>query len=401
MKFRTKSQLDHIEKGGILDDCGPSSVAALVSWAAGYDELDISAGDAIKKKALVTGQVDRNGVSDNGSSLAQLIKVANAFGARARYAKSWEDVVDSAKRGAGIGVWVQQGPTFYPAGQEVSAWHVKWAKYWSKKDPAHYRAGYGHMTAAGYDVEEGTWYWCCPTRSGKGAEAYGVKITEENLRKIADSKRAAGKDKLPDFRHTIIVEYARKKTTPVSTPAPVLAPDEAIDPRVLELPSPKPVAAPKAVDPVITPKPIIDPSPSRKTPNAGKSAYEAELAALGRVDWDAVGDEAGKLLARGLEETKGKKMIDRIKWIIANTGIDEALLEAARVGLSTGIAVMLATGAPILDMTAQDFRTVGSGAIAATLQVLIRALNKDDSSFGVGRAKAVRAAEKTASGVAR
>jgi hypothetical protein len=397
MKFRTKSQLDHIEKGGILDDCGPSSVAALVSWAAGYDELDISAGEAIKKKALVTGQVDRNGVSDNGSSLAQLIKVANAFGARARYAKSWQDVVDSAKRGAGIGVWVQQGPKFYPAGQEVSAWHVNWEKYWSKKDPAVVRAGYGHMTAAGFDVEEGTWYWCCPTRSGKGAEAYGVKITEENLRKIADSKRAAGKDKLPDFRHTIIVEYARKKTTP----APVLAPDEAIDPRVVELPSPKPVAAPKAVEPVITPKPIIDPSPSRKTAKAGKSAYEAELAALGRVDWDAVGDEAGKLLARGLEETKGKKMIDRIKWIIANTGIDEAVIEAARVGLSTGIAVMLATGAPILDMTAEDFRVVGSGAIAATLQVIVRALNPDDPKFGVGRAKAVRAAEKTASGVAR
>ena len=397
MKFRTKSQLDHIEKGGILDDCGPSSVAALVSWAAGYDELDISAGDAIKKKALVTGQVDRDGVSDNGSSLAQLIKVANAFGARARYAKSWQDVVDSAKRGAGIGIWVQQGPKFYPAGQEVSAWYVKWEKYWLKKDPAVVRAGFGHMVASGYDVEEGTWYFCCPTRSGKGAEAYGVKITEENLRKIADSKRAAGKDKLPDFRHTIIVEYARKKTTPV----PVLAPDEALDPRVVELPSPKPVAAPKAVEPVITPKPIIEDSPSRKTPNAGKSAYEAELAALGRVNWGAVGDEAGKLLARGLEETKGKKMIDRIKWLIANTGIDEAIIEAARVGLSTGIAVMLATGAPILDMTAEDFRVVGSGAIAATLQVIVRALNPDDPKFGVGRAKAVRAAEKTASGVAR
>jgi hypothetical protein len=401
MKFRTKSQLDHIEKGGILDDCGPSSVAALVSWAAGYEELDISAGDAIKKKALVTGQVDRDGVSDNGSSLAQLIQVANAFGAQARYAKSWQDVVDSAKRGAGIGVWVQQGPKFYPAGQEVSAWHVKWEKYWSKKDPAHVQAGYGHMTAAGYDVEEGTWYWCCPTRSGKGAEAYGVKITEENLRKIADSKRAAGKDKLPDFRHTIIVEYARKKTTPVPTPAPVLAPDEAIDPRVVELPSPKPVAAPKAVEAVITPKPIIEPSPSRKTRNAGKSAYEAELAALGRVNWDAVGDEAGKLLARGLEETKGKKMIDRIKWIIANTGIDEAAAESLRVGLSSGLAVMLATGAPLLDMSTQDFRTVGSAALAAMLQVIVRALNPDDPKFGIGRAKAVRAAEKTASGVAR
>lgn len=86
----------------------------------------------------------------------------------------------------------------------------------------------------------------------------------------------------------------------------------------------------------------------------------------------------------------------KIKWILDNTGVDEALLEAVRVGLATGIAVMLATGAPILDMTAQDFRTVASGAIAATLQVIVRALNPEDTKFGVGKAKAVKAEEKAA-----
>lgn len=86
----------------------------------------------------------------------------------------------------------------------------------------------------------------------------------------------------------------------------------------------------------------------------------------------------------------------KIKWVLDNTGVDEALLEAVRVGLATGIAVMLATGAPILDMTAQDFRTVASGAIAATLQVIVRALNPEDTKFGVGKAKAVKAEEKAA-----
>lgn len=86
----------------------------------------------------------------------------------------------------------------------------------------------------------------------------------------------------------------------------------------------------------------------------------------------------------------------KIKWIMDNTGVDEALIEAFRVGLSTGIAVMLATGAPILDMTAQDFRTVASGAIAATLQVIVRALNPEDTKFGVGKAKAAKAEEKAA-----
>jgi hypothetical protein len=89
-------------------------------------------------------------------------------------------------------------------------------------------------------------------------------------------------------------------------------------------------------------------------------------------------------------------MFTKIKWIFDNTGVDEALLEAFRVGLATGIAVMLATGAPILDMSNDDFRTVASGAIAATLQVIVRALNPEDTKFGVGKAKAVKAEEKAA-----
>ncbi len=382
MKFRVKSQLDHIEKGGILDDCGPSSVAMLVAWASAY-QIDPTAGDGIEMKKKITGQKDIDGKSDNGSSLAQLIQVARGFGAKARWAKSWEDVVASAKNGAGVGVWVEQ-PAGYPEGQEVSAWHEKWKKWWwvKQKQP---RRTYGHMTASGFDVEEGTWYWACPTRSGKGAEAFGVKISEANLRKIADSKRVSGKTKTPDFKHTIIVEWPGRNVAPVP-PTPVQVPTPVATPRasIVEVLDTKPVAPVKAVE-VVAPKKAKD-----------ESKFKEEIDALGRVDWGSKADEAGKILARGLEETRGKKMIDKIKWIFANTGIDEALLEAARVGLSTGIAVMLATGAPILDMTAEDFRVVGSGAIAATLQVIVRALNPDDPKFGVGKAKAVRAAEKLA-----
>ena len=93
-------------------------------------------------------------------------------------------------------------------------------------------------------------------------------------------------------------------------------------------------------------------------------------------------------------------MIAKIKWIFDNTGIDEALLEAFRVGLATGIAVMLATGAPILDMSTQDFRTVASGAIAATLQVIVRALNPEDTKFGVGKAKARREEQASTANIA-
>ena len=379
MKFKVKSQLDYVEKGGILDDCGPSSVSALVAWASAY-EVDPSAGDGIAMKAKITGQKDRDGVSDNGSSLAQLIKVANGFGAKARWAKSWEDVVASAKRGAGIGVWVQQ-PIGYPTGLEISAWMIKWARWWKKTNPAHLAQGFGHMTAAGWCPDHG-WWFMCPTRSGKGAEEFGVLISEENLRKIADSKRVAKKDKLPDYRHTIIVEWPKK----VVAPAPIVEPTAKVVVAPVVAPvakvSPAPVAAPKA--------------------KAQGRGYDEELAALGRVDWGNKANEAGKLLGSALAATeKEKGTMDKLKagilYIIANTGIDEAILEALRVGISTGIAVMLATGAPILDMTTEDFRVVGSGAIAATLQVLVRALNKDDASFGVGKLKATReAAEKAA-----
>jgi hypothetical protein len=390
VKFKVKSQLDHIEKGGILDDCGPSSVSALVAWASAY-EVDPSAGDGIAMKAKITGQKDRDGVSDNGSSLAQLIKVANGFGAKARWAKSWDDVVASAKRGAGIGIHVQQ-PAGYAEGQEISAWHEKWKRWWWVKQKQPSRT-YGHMVASGFDSEEGVWYFACPTRSGKGAEAYGVKISEANLRKIADSKRVAGKDKLPEYKHTIIVEWPKK----VVAPAPVVEPTA----KVVVAPVVAPVA--KATPtPVATRDEALDTRPTTPAPKTKARVYGEELAALGRVDWGKKANEAGKVLGSALaatEKVKGTmgKLKAGIVYIIANTGIDEAILEALRVGISTGIAVMLATGAPILDMTAEDFRVVGSGAIAATLQVLVRALNKEDASFGVGKLKANReAAEKAA-----
>jgi hypothetical protein len=205
MKFKVKSQLDHEEKGGILDDCGPSSVAAAVSWVFQYEAgKDFSAAQGIAAKEKATGHKDKQGVSDNGSSLGDLMKTAKVLGANARWAKDWSDVVSSCENGAALIVWVQQ-PIGYPKGVEVSAWHAGWASYWSKKDKTHITNGYGHMTAAAWDAVEG-WQWACPTRSGKGKEKFGVKVTEAQLKAIADSKRVAGEHNAPPFKHVIIIE---------------------------------------------------------------------------------------------------------------------------------------------------------------------------------------------------
>jgi hypothetical protein len=217
--FKVKSQLDHEEKGGILDDCGPSSVAAAVSWAFKYTK-DFSAADGIAAKEKATGHKDKQGVSDNGSSLSDLIKSARVLGAEARFAKSWDDVVKSAKAGAGLIVWVQQ-PIGYPEGLQVSNWHSRWAAYWSKKDNSHIKAGYGHMTAAADDPELG-WQWACPTRSGKGKEQFGVIVSEAQLQQIADSKRVSKQHKGEPHEHVIIISV--KGAAAPAAPAPAEKP---------------------------------------------------------------------------------------------------------------------------------------------------------------------------------
>ena len=89
-------------------------------------------------------------------------------------------------------------------------------------------------------------------------------------------------------------------------------------------------------------------------------------------------------------------LINGIKWIANNTGIDEMLLEAGRAFLATSIAVALGLGIPLLDISGGDFRMVLSAGLAACLQVIVRALNTEDAKFGVGKAKAVKAEEKEA-----
>ncbi len=216
MKLKVKSQLDTDAeaKKGILDDCGPSSMACAVGWATAY-AVDPSAKDGVAAKAKATGKVEKQGVSDNGSSLADLVKTAEvmAKGIDARWAKDWNDVVASAKAGAAIGVWVQ-APKGYPK-QALSKWHHRWVFWWSRKDkgnkPEKIAAGYGHMTCAAWDATEG-WQFADPTMSGVGAEQYGAKILESDLKAIASGKPGE------PHKKCIIITY---KKPAAAVPAPV------------------------------------------------------------------------------------------------------------------------------------------------------------------------------------
>jgi hypothetical protein len=208
MQYRVKSQLyadaEAQVKGAanqILDDCTWSSCAAAVSWAFGYT-VDYSAAQGVAAFEKATGRKDKQGVNDAGGSLAEAAKTVAVLGGKARYAKSWNDAMTAAKGGAALIIWVQQ-PVGYPD-VRISKWHDVWKKWWSAHKPEKLTLGYGHMTSAGWCEDHG-WQWACPTRDDKQtAEKFGVPVTEEQLRLIANSKFKAGKAGV-DYKCLLIV----------------------------------------------------------------------------------------------------------------------------------------------------------------------------------------------------
>ena len=385
--YRVKSQLyadaEAQVKGAanqILDDCTWSSCAAAVSWASGYT-VDYSAADGVKAFEKATGRKDKQGVNDAGGSLPEAVKTIAQLGGKARYAKSWEDAMAAAKQGAALMVWVQQ-PVGYPEDVHISKWHDVWKKWWAKKDPAHLKAGYGHMTSAAWCEDHG-WQWACPTRDDKtAAEKYGVPVTEAQLRQIANSKVKAGK-LAADYKALLIVTHPGKAVAPapVAAPVAVASLDEHIDTRL--------AAAPRIA--VEAPKSHAERSSMPKGTKTAAVIADAEEA-LQRVDWDDKGKEAISALVEAAKASNGKKGFRAkvgasIGWIIANTGIDEMIIEALRTGIGTGLAIALASGSQITKLDADQADMIFAGAIAACLQVIVRALNPDDPKFGVGKAK--------------
>jgi hypothetical protein len=354
--------------------------------------VDYSAADGVAAQRAALKRVDVQGKSDNGGSLPEAVKVIAHLGGKARYAKSWEDAVAAAKGGAALMVWVQQAVD-YPAGVRISAWHDRWHKWWSKQQPAKIKAGYGHMTSAGYDDVDG-WQWACPTRDEKvAAEKYGVPVTEAQLRQIANSKVKAKKVAV-DYKCLLIVTHPGRVAAPAPAAAPVVAPapiaapvavaslDERIDTRLATTPT---IA-------VEAPKSHAKEVPMAKGTKTAAVIADAE-AALQRVDWDDKGKEAISALVEAAKASNGKKgfrakTVASISWLIANTGIDEMLTEALRTGLGTALALLLATGSQLTKLDADQADMILAGAIAACLQVIVRALNPDDPKFGVGKAKA-------------
>jgi len=186
LKIRSQLEVDEeARKGLVWDDCGPSSAACAASWVLG---VEISAKQGIAAKATATGFTEKQGVSDNGSSLSELAKTVKVLGAHGRYPSDWQDAVQAAKNGAALIINVDQAKMPFYEGVKMSKWHRKYVK-------AHPGYEYGHMTSAAFDPVEG-WLWACPTMSGKGDEEFAVSVTESQLKQIASSKGDAPKNRV-------------------------------------------------------------------------------------------------------------------------------------------------------------------------------------------------------------
>jgi hypothetical protein len=373
MQYRVKSQLyadaEAQQKGAkqVLDDCTWSSCAAAVSWASGYT-VDYTAAQGVAAFEKATGRKDKQGVSDAGGSLKEAAQTVAVLGGHARYAKSWADAVTAAKAGAALMVWVQQ-PVGYPAGVAISKWHDGWRRYWTKKDAKKITDGYGHMTSAGWCADHG-WQWACPTRDEKvAAEKFGVPVTEEQLKQIANSKVKAKKVAV-DYKCLLIVTHPGKVAAPVATP--VVA--QVVPTINVEAPR-KPVEAPKVES-------------STKTP----SQLDVAVKALEKVDWASIGAKGLALAGSAAEAAKKEKTtVGKIsawfKYIADNSKIDEMILDAVRTFLTVSISVALGLGIPLLDINGGDFRLVLSAGLASALQVIVKALDPSSTDYGVQKKK--------------
>ena len=270
-------------------------------------------------------------------------------------------------------VWVQQAVD-YPAGVKISAWHDRWHKWWSKQQPAKIKAGYGHMTSAGYDDVDG-WQWACPTRDEKvAAEKYGVPVTEAQLRQIANSKVKAGKVKA-DYKCLLIVTHPGK----VAAPAPVTAPVVA--------PAPTPAPAPRIA--VEAPRSHAEPRKVAQGTKTPPDAVQAQLDQIGKADWGAIAADGLAVLNAAAAATGKEKGMNRIlaglKYIAANTQIDEIVLDFVKTFLTVSISVALGLGIPLLDIQGGDFRTIVSAGLASGLGIVVKALDRDNSAYGLKR----------------
>jgi len=351
----------------LIDDCGPSALAcAIYHSSRGAQNPGV---DGTLAAAARAGRKDTDGKSE-GTTFTQIVAAAKFLDASLTVAPNWTKAVAAMKTGKAVCI------AFRAAIATPKNAISIWQKGSMKRHPGH---TYGHFATLA--IIDGQFVFADPTMSGKGTEQFGVVITEAEAKTLAHWGTAEVNAKRPTPMAWIC---ATKTVAPAPVAAPVVVPAPVVAPVVA--PAPAPTIAVQA--PTSHAKEV----PMAKGTKTAAVIADAE-AALQRVDWDDKGKEAFSALVEAAKASNGKKgfrakVAASFGWIIANTGIDEMVIEALRTGLGTGLAIALASGSQITRLDADQADMIFAGAIAACLQVIVRALNPDDPKFGIGKAKA-------------
>lgn len=229
MALKIVTQTDSIEQGdkknpldNWMDDCAWATLACAANHLTGSTW---KSKDAIAWGEKV-GRHDRDGFGDP-TSLAQLAKASKLAGLKAKYPKSWDEVIKALNADAVIGVNVEQAKN-YPPKVRLSSWHQKR----EKKKPGH---PYGHMVCFA-KLGDGAQF-ADPTMSGVGAEEYAVPVSLDEFKQIASSKGEAPhtkciiwtpiKPKAPEGDIDVALTVAMEKNSPTTTSMNIRAIEEA------------------------------------------------------------------------------------------------------------------------------------------------------------------------------
>ena len=339
-KLKIVTQTDSIEKNGWMDDCGPSTLMAAANFLTG-SSLKSKDGVAIFEKV---GRKDIDG-KGTPSSFYQIIAAAPLVGLKARWAKSWDDVLTALSSGLVVGINVEQAKG-YPSSVQMSAWH----KAHQKRNPG---KTYGHYTCAA-GSENGA-QWADPTMTGKGKEAFAVEVSLADLKAIASSKGVA-----PHKRCLIFSAAQKKSSAPVPTAAPV-----------------------SSTVPASSSAPVATTPPAQTISSA---PVQADLQPAGAVKVPSVVKTAPALIDPVLALKVARGIVGKIEVARGDKTMKDQIiaagLDAIQAALSTAIAVFLGLGVSIFDLSGDGLKAVAASAIGAALLVLQRWLDEDNVRYG-------------------
>jgi len=348
------SQLPYAEKNGLIDDCGPSALAAGIYYSSnGAQNPGV---DGAISAAAKAGRKDTNGKSE-GTTFVQIVKAATFLNATLTVAPSWSKAVAAMKSGKAVCIAFRAPIATPPVA--ISAWQ----KGSAKRHPGH---TYAHFATLA--IVDGQFVFADPTMSGKESEEFGKVITAAEAKTLA---------------HWGIAEENANRKTPmawiVTTKNVAVAPTGPAEP---ETPPTINVEAPR--------KPVE----ARKVESGTKTPSDLDRAvkALEKVNWASIGAKGLALAgdaasAAKKEKTTVKKIGAWLKYVADNSKIDEMLLDAVRTFLTVSISVALGLGIPLLDINGGDFRIVISAGLASALQVIVKALDPNSTEYGIQKKK--------------